>query len=227
MTAPRSPGVEEFQAFFKSRLNNLNPRNELIWMSNQVPVAALAAGYPLSIFPWPGDDPELFPWVSPRIRGVLPLERFHVGRSTRRALKKQQFHVTFDRAFADIIQACHESHQPESWIHPLMQRAYIAAHHQGFAHSVEVWEDDALVGGLYGIDSGTFFSGESMFHRRPNAGKAAVMALVEKTRQRGDTLLDIQQCTPHMKVMGAENWRRSRFIEHIHQERGERNPMFF
>jgi leucyl/phenylalanyl-tRNA--protein transferase len=227
MTPPRSPGVAEFQAFFQSRIPHLGPRNELVWMSNQVPVAALAAGYPLGVFPWPGDDPHLFPWVCPRMRGVLPLSEFRLGRSTRRALRKESFHVTFDEDFAGTVRLCHAQHLPESWIHPLMQEAYVSAHHQGFAHSVEVWQDGEQVGGLYGIDSGTFFSGESMFHLRPNAGKAAILALVERVRERGDTLLDIQQCTPHMKAMGAVSWRRSRFLETIQQERREINPDYF
>lgn len=227
MTPPRSPGVAEFQAFFRSRIPHLGPRNELVWMSNQVPVAALAAGYPLGVFPWPGDDPELFPWVCPRMRGVLPLTEFRLGRSTRRALRQQPFHITFDQAFSETIRSCHECHLPESWIHPRMREAYLSAHLQGFAHSVEVWQDDELVGGLYGIDSGTFFSGESMFHHRPNAGKAAIQALVNRLRDRGDTLLDIQQCTPHMKAMGAESWRRSLFLETIERERRERKPDYF
>jgi leucyl/phenylalanyl-tRNA--protein transferase len=157
----------------------------------------------------------------------LPLDQFHLGRSSRRALQRTAFTVTFDQAFPEVIRACHEAHEPESWIHPLMQSAYLAAHEQGFAHSVEVWEGDALVGGLYGIDSGTFFSGESMFHRRPNAGKAAIQLLVEKTRIRGDRILDIQQCTPHMKAMGAESWSRNRFLRHLLKEQQKRSPEFF
>jgi leucyl/phenylalanyl-tRNA--protein transferase len=190
-------------------------------------VEALAAGYPLGVFPWPGDDPDAFPWVLPRMRGVLPLENFHLGKSTRRALQRSPFRVTLDQAFEQIITACHEFHLPESWIHPRMQRAYLSAYRLGFAHSVEVWEEDQLVGGLYGIDSGLFFSGESMFHRKPNAGKLAIRTLVEKLRRRGDTILDIQQLTPHMRVLGAEAWRRSRFLDHLQNERMQRTPHFF
>jgi len=227
MTTSRPPRLKEFQAFFQSRVNNLTPRTECVWVSNQVPVEALAAGYPLGVFPWPGDDPECFPWVCPRVRGVLPLESFSLGRSTRRALKRSSFTVTFDQAFSQVITSCHESHQPESWIHPRMQEAYIAAHREGFAHSVEVWEGDEVVGGLYGIDSGFFFSGESMFHLRPNAGKAAIQALVAKTKARGDQILDIQQCTPHMNAMGAESWSRKTFLEFLEKESTRRSSSFF
>jgi len=227
MTSMRAPDVEDFSAFFRSRLSSLGHRNELVWMSSQVPVEALAAGYPCGVFPWPGDDPDVFPWVCPRTRGVLPLDNFRLGKSTRRALRTQEFTVTFDQAFPEVITACHEAHLPVSWIHPEMQNAYTRAFETGFAHSVEVWEDGALVGGLYGIDSGFFFSGESMFHRRSNAGKAAIRALVERTRDRGDSLLDIQQLTPHMHALGAEAWSRNRFLDQLAKEQAGRKPHFF
>lgn len=216
MSEPRPPTVEDFRVFFESRLKNLTRRQELVWISDIVPVNALAAAYPLGIFPWPGDDPAFFPWVSPRQRGVLVLDKFHLGKSTRRQLKRSGFDISFDQAFAEVMQACHQAHEPESWIHPLMQQAYLQAHHQGFAHSVEVRQNGALVGGLYGIDSGTFFSGESMFHTVPNAGKAGIQFLVGLLRQRGDTFLDIQQLTPHMKAMGAEVWSRAEFLTPHH-----------
>lgn len=185
-------------------------------MSNVVPVNALAASYPLGIFPWPGDAPEIFPWVCPRMRGVLCFEKFHLGKSTCRQIKRSGFEVSFDRAFSKVIQACHQAHEPESWIHPLMRNAYAEAHARGFAHSVEVWQNGELVGGLYGIDSGHFFSGESMFHRAPNAGKAGILFLVDLLKNRGDRFLDIQQLSPHMQAMGAEVWSRAQFLRAIH-----------
>ncbi|MDF3129946.1 leucyl/phenylalanyl-tRNA--protein transferase [Kiritimatiellaeota bacterium B1221] len=213
MSTIRKPSVEDFKVFFGTRLKHLSSQQELIWLSDQVPTEALAAAYPMGIFPWPGEDPNLFPWVSPRQRGVLPLNQFHLGKSTRRQIRKAEFKVTYNKAFTQIIQSCHQAHEAESWIHPLMQQAYIQAHQAGFAHSVEVWQNEKLVGGLYGIDSGLFFSGESMFHKVPNAGKAAIQFLVEKRAARGNSLLDIQQLTPHMKAMGAEVWSRERFLK--------------
>jgi leucyl/phenylalanyl-tRNA--protein transferase len=215
MSSGRAPSRQEFDFFFYSRLQELAPDDELIWVSNTVPVDALATAYPLGIFPWPGEDPKLFPWVCPSTRGVLPLTNFRLGRSTQRALNRADFRVTRNTAFSQIIEACHSSHEPESWIHPLMRESYTQAHQLGFAHSIEVWNGEDLVGGLYGIDSGHFFSGESMFHREPNAGKAAIAFLVNELQERGDTLLDIQQLTPHMQAMGAEEWTRVQFLNAI------------
>lgn len=215
MSDRRGPTVAEFRAFFKSIQLQLEEDDELIWVSNRIPVNALRASYPLGIFPWPGEDPDLFPWVTPLVRGVLPLEKFHLGKSTRRSLDRAGFRVTKNTAFRKVIEACHTAHEPDSWIHPLMRDAYTEAHQLGFAHSYEVWEGEELVGGLYGIDSGHFFSGESMFHKRPNATKAAIAFLVEERKALGNELLDIQQLTPHMERMGAEEWDRDHFLQHI------------
>ncbi|MCC5846519.1 MAG: leucyl/phenylalanyl-tRNA--protein transferase [Verrucomicrobia bacterium] len=195
--------LEKFQSFFQQRLRELHPEDELVWISSEVPVEALRAGYPLGIFPWPGEDEDLFPWLAPSVRGILPFERFRLGKSTRRQLNRASFEITFDQAFPEVIQTCAHYHGHETWIHPKMVNAYTAAHRLGFARSVEVWQDGELAGGLYGIDSGFMFSGESMFHRRPNAGKAAIRALVDHLETRGHRFLDIQQLTPHMEAMGA------------------------
>lgn len=210
---------EKFRLFFSARLKTLSPEDELIWLSSEVPVDALRAAYPLGIFPWPGDHPDLFPWVCPTHRGILPLARFHLGKSTRRQLRKAAFTVTFDQAFPDIIQSCSDLRAAETWIHPKMIAAYTDAHRQGFAHSVEVWQDNQLVGGLYGIDSGHMFSGESMFHRIPNAGKAAISALIARLQSRGNRFLDIQQLTPHMQAMGAIEVDRTHFNHLLRQVR--------
>ncbi len=214
------PSAEDFRAFFLSRLRQLAPEEEIVWMSNVVPVQALRASYPLGVFPWPGNDPDLFPWVCPSERGILPVETFRLGHSTRRQLSRLQPVVTRDRAFAEVIDACHAVRMHESWIHPKMRAAYLRAHALGFAHSWEVWVDGCLAGGLYGIETPLFFAGESMFHLRPNAGKAAIAALVEYERSRGRAWIDIQQLTPHMQALGAEEWSRDRFLREIGLQRG-------
>ncbi len=213
MPAPGRTTLETFQRVFAEVLRELEADEEILWVSRTVPVRALQAAYPLGIFPWPGEDPHLIPWVSPATRGVLPLDRFRLGRSSRRQIDRAGFRITRNQAFDDVIHACHHAHAPDSWIHPRMRAAYRAAHRIGLAHSMEVWQGSQLVGGLYGIDSGHFFSGESMFHHVTGAGKAAVAAQVAFGRARGDRLLDIQQLTPHMQAMGAEEWPREGFLE--------------
>lgn len=209
-------GPPVYQQAFAQRLRSLGEDEELVWVSSEVPVPALRAAYSLGVFPWPGDDPDLFPWVAPLHRGILVPDQFHLGRSTRRALGRLAFRVTFDQAFSEVIQACAAAPDRETWIHPKMVDAYTEAHRQGLARSVEVWEAGELVGGLYGMDLGHVFSGESMFHRRPNAGKAAIAALVAVLASRPNGLLDIQQLTPHMEAMGAVEWPRERFQKFLH-----------
>jgi len=206
--------VEKYHASFSTMLGvALEQDLELLWATRSVPVNALAAAYPLGIFPWPGEEHDWIPWVSPLRRGVLPLDKFRPGKSTLRQLKKASFHITMDQAFPEVIRACAGVPGRDTWIHPAMIDAYCEAHRRGFAHSVEVWRDGELAGGLYGIDSGRVFSGESMFHRRDHAGKAAIAFLVEHLRARGDRLLDIQQLTPHMADLGAEEWPRHDFLQ--------------
>jgi len=207
-----TPGTDEYRRYFRQTLAALPDDGDLVWVSDRVPVAALRAAYPLGIFPWPGDRGDLIPWMCPCERGVLPLARFHLGRSSQRGIRHAGYRVSFDQAFPEVIRACAGVPDRDTWIHPEMVRAYTAAHREGFAHSVEVWRDDALVGGLYGIDLEGVFSGESMFHRAPNAGKAAIAALVERLLGEGRTFLDIQQLTPHMAALGAEAWPRRRYL---------------
>jgi len=218
--SPR-PGPAEYTAFFTRQLQEIfSGDSELIWVSSRVPVEALLPAYSLGIFPWPGDDPALYPWVCPCERGVLPFENLRVGKSTRRQLAKAGYRVTRNTAFDQVIRACADFPGRETWIHPEMIEAYSLAHRRGFAHSVEVWEDDHLVGGLYGIDTGTVFSGESMFHRKPNAGKAAILHLIDHLRARGDTLLDIQQLTPHLAALGAVEWTRESYLRFLLTQKG-------
>lgn len=199
--------------FRRALLEMANTDRELVWVSQEIPFAAMRAAYPLGIFPWPGNDPDLIPWVCPLERGVLQLSKFRLGRSTRRGLAKSSFRVSFNQAHREVIRACAEVPGRETWIHPKLVVAYEAAFRCGWLQSVEVWEGEALVGGLFGVDCGKVFSGESMFHCRDHAGKAAVAALVARLQARGDALLDIQQLTPHMAAMGAENWTREQYWE--------------
>jgi leucyl/phenylalanyl-tRNA--protein transferase len=146
-------------------------------------------------------------WYSPDPRGVLPLSEVHIPRRLARVARQGRFRIAIDTAFGDVIRACAaEDRDPEdagTWIDDQIIESYTALHDQGVAHSVEAWNGDRLVGGLYGVAlRGTFF-GESMFHRETDASKVALVALVERLRARGYTLLDTQWVTPHLEQFGA------------------------
>jgi len=162
--------------------------------------------YAAGIFPMAEnrDDPSVF-WVDPRVRGVLPLETFHVPRKLRKVLKRGDFEISCDTAFADVIDQCAESTQErrETWINGQIRTAYIDLHQRGFAHSVECWYDGDLVGGLYGVSLGCAFFGESMFSRVTNASKVALVHLVARLKIANYRLLDTQFVTDHLRQFGA------------------------
>ena len=174
----------------------------------------LLAGYARGIFPWYGEGSPIL-WWSPDPRCVLIPSRLHVGDRLRRTLRSGRFSYSVDTCFGRVIRACAEAPRPGqdgTWIVPGMIDAYLRLHEQGHAHSVEVWEDGELAGGLYGVKLGRVFFGESMFHLRPYASKAALVFLVEQLRAQGVELLDCQQATPHMIRFGAEELPRRQFL---------------
>ncbi|MFD1194149.1 leucyl/phenylalanyl-tRNA--protein transferase [Seohaeicola saemankumensis] len=162
----------------------------------------LLNAYAAGIFPMAEtrDDPDVF-WVDPRRRGIFPLDGFHVSRSLARRMRRWQHRVTIDSAFAEVVDACAD--RDETWINDEIRRLYLALHKMGQAHSLEVWEGDALVGGVYGVTLGAAFFGESMFSRRKDASKIALAYLVDRLRQGGFTLFDAQFLTPHLASLGA------------------------
>jgi len=200
--------------------------SDVVAMGEDLRVATLREAYRKGIFPWPHDGLPL-PWFSPRRRAVIFFEELHVGRSLRKAQKQSALTFSIDRDFSSVIHACASSVRPEqdgTWIAPNLIAAYTRFHEAGDAHSVEVWDDDALVGGLYGVDAGGIFTGESMFHLRRNASKLALLFLIEHLQSRGSTLLDCQVMTPHMEALGAREISRARFLDALAaaQSRGVR-----
>ena len=184
-------------------------------MGEDLRVETLREAYRKGIFPWPHEELPL-PWFSPRRRAVIFFDELHVGRSLRKAQKRAPFTFTIDRDFRSVIRACAEAERPDqdgTWIEPAIIAAYTRFHAAGDAHSVEAWEDGALVGGLYGIDAGGIFTGESMFHRRPDASKLALLFLIDHLKTRGATFIDCQVMTPHMEVLGAREIPRGRFLD--------------
>lgn len=181
----------------------------------------LIAAYRSGVFPWPADADAPVPWASPDPRAVLDFARLRLPRSLERARRRCAWRFSIDRDFAGVIRACSLAPRPGqsgTWILPEIISGYTELHRRGHAHSVEVWEGDELVGGLYGVDSGGLFTGESMFHLRSNASKLALLHLVEHLSGRGATWIDIQQLTPHMKALGAVEIRRRDYLVRLRRE---------
>lgn len=170
------------------------------------------AAYREGIFPWYSEGEPLL-WWSPDPRFVLFPRELRVSRSMRQFLKKQPYRITFDQAFRSVIAACRKPRpgRDDTWITQEMQEAYIVLHDLGYAHSVEVWQEDALVGGLYGVSLGRAFFGESMFSARANASKAALIALVSDRADLAFDLIDCQVETTHLGSLGARLIPRSEF----------------
>jgi leucyl/phenylalanyl-tRNA--protein transferase len=171
----------------------------------------LLQGYATGIFPMADsrDADELF-WVEPRNRAIIPLDRFHVSRSLRRTIRSGRFEVTRDRDFAGVIRGCAD--REETWINAELEQAMFALHGSGNAHSIEVWADRDLAGGLYGVKLGRAFFGESMFSRARDASKVALAWLVARLKVGNFTLLDCQFMTEHLASLGAENVTRETYV---------------
>jgi leucyl/phenylalanyl-tRNA---protein transferase len=172
----------------------------------------LLSAYRSGIFPMPvaaGGD-ELLVWWSPDPRGVLPLDDLRVSRSLRRSCAR--FEIRVDTAFEAVIDGCADPSRTGRWITTSIRDAYVRLHHLGWVHSVEAWDDAGLAGGLYGVAVGGLFAGESMFHRRTDASKVALVALVDRLTDGGASLLDVQWVTPHLRSLGAVEVPRSTYL---------------
>jgi leucyl/phenylalanyl-tRNA--protein transferase len=184
-----------------------------------IPARLLVGAYASGWFPM-ATDGEIR-WYSPDPRGILPLDGIHFPRRLTRLARQGRFHIEIDRAFGDVIRACasddRDPADPGSWIDGEIIESYTALHEQGLAHSVETWLDDRLVGGLYGVALRGAFFGESMFHRETDASKVALVALVERLRARGYTLLDTQWVTPHLEQFGAVEIPRADYLRLLEQ----------
>ncbi|MGC1506214.1 MAG: leucyl/phenylalanyl-tRNA--protein transferase [Sulfitobacter sp.] len=162
----------------------------------------LLHGYAVGIFPMAEhrDDPEIF-WVNPERRGILPLDGFHISRSLARAMRRSPFELRINSDFDAVVAACAD--RPDTWINAEISELYSALHQKGKAHSFEIWDEDSLVGGVYGVTLGATFFGESMFSTRTNASKMALAALVDHLNRTGFLLFDTQFLTSHLASLGA------------------------
>ncbi len=178
----------------------------------------LLAAYRCGVFPWPFAEGELIPWVCPDPRAILRFRDWNLPRTVRQTMQRMPWRYTIDHAFPEVIEFCSAQVRPGqegTWITRAMRQAYVWLHRQGHAHSVEVWnrESGTLVGGLYGVDAGGVFTGESMFHRESGASKAALVQLVNHLSARGAAWMDVQQKTPLLTMFGAVHVSRSEYLK--------------
>lgn len=201
----------------------LDDPNGLLAFGGDLSPQRLVAAYTRGIFPWYSEGEPLL-WWSPDPRCVFAADGVHVSRSLTRTLRKSNWRWSMDRAFAAVMRACAEPRpgQHGTWITDDMLAAYAGLHALGFAHSLEVWDGDALVGGLYGVSIGRAFSAESMYSRRTDASKVALVALAQALRARGFPWIDAQVANPHLLRMGARLIPRRQFL--IQMAESSRQP---
>ena len=176
--------------------------------------ALLLRAYAAGVFPMAeGRDDPVIHWIDPQRRAIFPMEGFHTSRSLARHIRRIQPRVTVDSDFAGVVRAC--AHRPETWINDEIFAAYTALYDQGHAHSLEVWQDGALIGGIYGVVLGAAFFGESMFSAKVNGSKMALVYLMHRLRAGGFTLFDVQFLTDHLASLGAVELSRAAYRKRL------------
>jgi leucyl/phenylalanyl-tRNA--protein transferase len=187
-------------------------RDGLVAITMDLTAERLLEAYPKGIFPWT-ENPVT--WWSPNPRGILPLDQLHVPRRLERTMRSDKFRFTLNQVFQEVIQGCAQPapSREQSWIGPAFLKAYTELHKQGYATSYEVWQDDKLVGGLYGVKLGKFFAGESMFHRVRDASSAVLVFAARTLKEHGCRLFDLQMVTPHTVRFGAVEVTRAEYLK--------------
>ena len=192
-------------------------REGVVLVSDELSTDILLEAYSFGIFPWPHPSYPIL-WFSPDPRGVLDFSEFHIGRSLKKAMSRDNYEITYNRCFSRVIEVCARtprSQEEGTWITDPMIRAYKRFHEEGYAHSVECWMDGELVGGIYGVYVANVFSGESMFHLKPNASKYCLVHLVEKLKSMGGQWMDIQMVTENLKAFGGKSISRKDYITRL------------
>ena len=201
---------------------------DIVSFGDELTVPNVLEAYSKGIFPWHIDGLPL-PWFCPEDRAILEFKDIRINRSLSKAYRNTKFRFTFDTAFREVMSACATTKRSQgagTWITPEYLEVYTEIHKMGEAHSVEVWDGDELAGGLYGMDAGGLFCGESMFYRRSNASKLALLFLIDHLRGMGSEWLDIQVMTPHFKSLGAKEVSREDFLERLGLERSRGIRLF-
>ena len=195
------------------------PANSSAWPDGVVAVGGdlepetLLAAYRAGAFPMPLKEIGSMVWWSPDPRGVLHLERFAPSRSLRRSIRR--YETTIDESFREVVEGCADPARPHGWITPEIAQAYNRLHELGWAHSIEVWYEGELAGGMYGVGIGALFAGESMFHRSRDASKVAVARMVELLRPYQAGVFDVQWATPHLVSLGSGEIDREEYLRRV------------
>jgi leucyl/phenylalanyl-tRNA--protein transferase len=198
----------------------LHADGDLIAIGGELTPDTLLTAYGNGIFPWFGPDEPVL-WWSPDPRTVLQAEQLHISRSLRRRLRRGDFELTWNHAFQEVMKGCGKSREDGTWITQSMLLAYTKLHELGHAHSLEVWEDGALAGGVYGVQRGGLFAAESKFHTRRDASKIALAACWSNLATAGIEVFDVQFQTPHLATMGAEEWSRKHYLREVTRVRNK------
>ena len=193
----------------------MSDSNDIVAVGLDLKPETLIRAYQSGVFPWPTEGLPLL-WYCPLRRAIVPFEGLHYPKRLKQYLRKAKWTYTFDQAFVQVMHGCSERGEEGTWISDEMKSAYEELHRQGLAHSMEVWnEQNELVGGLYGVDIGGYFAGESMFHREDNASKAALLFAIALQKKVGREWMDTQVLTPHMIQLGAIEISRTQFLKKI------------
>jgi leucyl/phenylalanyl-tRNA--protein transferase len=210
------PWLEDTGGIFPPASEAFDEPNGLLCAGGQLEPEILLSAYSQGIFPWFDDDQPIL-WWSPDPRMIIEIDSFKASRSVRKLIRRGGFSFSLDTAFEQVVAGCAAPRSDDNgtWITHEMRRAYLRLHHLGFAHSVEVWQESELVGGLYGVAIGSQFFGESMFSKTSNASKAALTILVEQLSRWGFALIDCQVANPHLESLGAIEIQRSDFLARI------------
>jgi leucyl/phenylalanyl-tRNA--protein transferase len=211
---PRLPELDDRLWFPDPSQARRGQLSGLLALGGDLSVPRLLLAYRSGIFPWTADP---ITWWSPDPRGIFEFDTFHIGRSLARALRKGVFEVTVNRAFREVMEGCARPDERGQWITPEFIAAYTRLHEAGHAHSVECWRQGELAGGIYGVAVGGLFAGESMFYRLNNASKVALCHLVQRLRDRGYRLFDIQMITPITAQLGATPIPRAEYLERLRE----------
>lgn len=202
----------------------------VVGVSEEIVPELLFEAYNYGIFPWPHEENEPILWFCPPRRGVLDFAELHIPKSLLKSRRRCSWVFTVNQDFDQVIKACSQSFRPEqagTWITEAMMGAFREFHRQGYAHSIECWEQGKLIGGLYGTYVAGVFSGESMFYYRSGASKLSLLYLIELLASQGIEWMDIQMLTPHMKALGAKTISRRVFLERLEKAKAKAKPLVF